>query len=188
MSKLHPQTALAGLSRDYLGVSLTEVSKYELISLACAEGQEAGFKTAFKKRFGKTPPKPLELKLINDGYGFWSGQNQYMLLLEGENIEADREVETALQNVGYTTLQTDGWAHIALSGPRVLDVFERFIPLDMRAFKVGHATRTHAHHMAVMVLRLSEDDYRLLTPRSSCEAFIESLEHVIKCVMLSEKV
>lgn len=187
MVKLQAQSPLGDLRKKYEGLSLKEVSSHELVALSQAEGEEKAFKAAFKKQFGKTPPAPLELKTINNGHAFWSGQGQYMLLIEGENVDADRDVAAGFEGVGYATLQTDGWAHLTLSGPRVLDVFERFIPLDMRSFKVGQATRTHAHHMAVMVLRVAEDDYRLLTPRTSCPSFVESLEHVIEHVVLSEK-
>jgi len=80
----------------------------ELISLACVLGQEKEFATYFKKVFGKPPPNPNEMVEIKGGFAMWSGQCQYMLLLSGENIQADTEVADKLKGTAYATLQSDG--------------------------------------------------------------------------------
>ena len=113
----------------------------------------------------------------------WSGQGQYMLLLSGENIQADIGIAEKLSGTAYATLQSDGWASLNLIGPKIFDVLERFIPLDIRRVPSGFAARTSAHHIAVIVLKFSETEIQLLTPRSSAQSFLDGLVHTADNVL-----
>jgi len=113
----------------------------------------------------------------------WSGQGQYVLLLSGENIQADTDIAAKLKGTAYATLQSDGWASLDIKGPRVFDVLERFIPLDLRRAPVNYAARTSAHHIAVIVLKLSETEIQLLTPRSSAQSFLDGLGRTAENVL-----
>jgi len=177
VSKLTPTLPLSGFAKEWPGFALKEYYMGELISLACVLGQEKEFATYFKKVFGKPPPNPNEMVEIKGGFAMWSGQCQYMLLLSGENIQADTEVADKLKGTAYATLQSDGWASLDVKGARAFNVLERFIPLDLRREPINFAARTSAHHIAVIVLKLSETEFRLLTPRSSAQSFLEGLIH-----------
>jgi len=177
VSKLTPTLPLGGFAREWAGFALKEYYMGELVSLACVLGEEKEFAINFKKTFGKTLPNPNEMVEIKGGFAMWSGQGQYMLLLSGENIQADTDIAAKLKSTAYVTLQSDGWASLDVKGTRVLDVLERFIPLDLRRAPVNFAARTSAHHIAVMVLKFSETEMQLLTPRSSAQSFLEGLLH-----------
>ena len=177
MSKLTPTLPLNGFAKDWPDFSVKEHYVGELVSLACILGQEVVFAAAFKKTFGKDLPKSNEWVKINGGFAMWSGQGQYMLLLSGENIQADIDIAEKLSGTAYVTLQSDGWASLDLIGPKIFDVLERFIPLDIRRASVNFAARTSAHHIAVIVLKFSETDVHFLTPRSSAQSFLDGLVH-----------
>ncbi|MEP3891459.1 MAG: hypothetical protein ABJN69_13450 [Hellea sp.] len=183
MSKLTPTLPLNSFAQDWPGISIREEYAGELVSLACPLDQETAFAAAFKKAFGKAPPKPNEMVKIKDGFAMWTGQGQYMLLLSGENIRADLDIAEKLGGTAYATLQSDGWASLDIKGPRIFDVLERFIPLDIRRTPANFAARTSAHHIAVMVLKFSETEIQLLTPRSSAQSFLDGLIHSAENVL-----
>lgn len=179
MSKLTPTLPLSGASRSWPDLNIREHYDGELVSLACPIGGDKALAAHFKKAFGTSLPAPNTMIKIKGGHALWSGQGQYMLLISGEDIYADKTVAAALKDTAYTTLQSDGWASLSLNGSRVLDVLERFIPLDLRRAEDGFAARTSAHHIAVIVIKHSAAQIQLLTPRSSAHAFWESLTHTV---------
>ena len=183
MSKLTPTLPLNGFAKDWPDFSVKEHYVGELVSLACILGQDVVFAATFKKTFGKDLPKSNEWVKINGGFAMWSGQGQYMLLLSGENIQADIGIAEKLSGTAYATLQSDGWASLDLIGPKIFDVLERFIPLDIRRVPSGFAARTSAHHIAVIVLKFSETEIQLLTPRSSAQSFLDGLVHTTDNVL-----
>jgi len=172
---LTPTLPLGGFAREWPNFALKEYYMGELVSLACVLGKEKEFATSFETAFGKALPNPNEMVEIKGGFAMWSGQGQYMLFLSGENIQADADITAKLKGTAYGTLQSDGWASLNVKGIRALDVLERFIPLDLRRAPVNFATRTSAHHIAVIVLKFSESEMQLFTPRSSAQSFLEGL-------------
>lgn len=177
MSKLTPTLPLDGFAKAWPGFALKEHYRGELLSLACAAGNEKEFAASFKKVFGKNLPSPNEMIDIKGGFAMWSGLGQYMLLLSGENIWIDKDIAAKLKGAAYVTLQSDSWASLELKGARIFDVLERFIPLDLRRSSLNYAARTSAHHIAVIVVKHSDTQMQLLTPRSSGKSFLEGLVH-----------
>lgn len=183
MSKLTSTLPLNGVSQEWPGFALKEYYMGELVSLACVLNAEKKFAANFKKAFGKTPPKPNEMVEVKGGFAMWSGQGQYMLLLSREDVHADTDIAAKLKGTAYVSLQSDGWASLDVKGARIFDILERFIPLDLRRKPNNYAARTSAHHIAVIVLKFSETEIQLLTPRSSAQSFLEGLIHTATHVL-----
>ncbi len=183
MSKLTPTLPLDGFEKEWSDLTIKEYYIGELVSLACVLGKESAFNTKFKSAFKKDPPKPNEMIEIDGGYAIWSGQGQYMLLLLGENIHADSYLQEKFKDTAYATLQSDGWASLAVTGHSTFNVLERFIPLDIRGAPNNFAARTSAHHLAVIVLKFSDAEFQLLTPRSSAHSFLDGLVNTTKNVL-----
>ena len=183
MSKLTPTLPLERISKEWPDLTVKEYYMGELVSLACVLGEEKKFNTQFKNIFAKAPPEPNLMIEIEGGYAMWSGQGQYMLIMTGENIYADTDMKAKFKDAAYTTLQTDGWACLEVIGPKSLDVLERFIPLDIRRADKHFAARTSAHHLAVIVLKFSETEFLLLTPRSSAHSFLGGLVNIANNVL-----
>lgn len=175
--KLIPQMPLGGVSKSWAGLNIAEVFSGELVSVAFDDDNSKKLNTRFKKKYGVVPPGPNTFVSIQGGSAFWSGQNQLMLLLDGENINADKDVAIKLDGLAYTSLQSDSWASLTVGGERVYDVLERFTALDLRQPRDGFAARSSAHHMAVFILKLSKTKFHLLTPRSSAQSFYDALCH-----------
>ncbi len=178
MANLTLQSPLSGHSRKYLGITLREMSDFEIVSIAVVNGEETNFGKMFKKAFDAAPPSPATFSQTKTGKVLWTGQSQYFLFQDGQDDRLDEALAKTFEGKAYTTLQTDGWAAVEVAGSRVHDLLERFIPLDISHAKIGFGARTTAHHMSVLVMKTSEDTYELLTPRSSSKTFLEALEHV----------
>lgn len=185
MSKLKPRLPLEGYAREWDTLALKEHYVGEMVSLAVSHGNSAAFSKVFKTTFGKAPPKASKLVTLKNGFAMLSGADQYLILLAGENNNADKELSQSFTDTAYATLQTDGWASLKLTGPQVYDVLERFTALDLRNAPTQYAARTMAHHMAIIVMKSSETEFQLLTPRSSAHSFLEALTHTIDNVMSS---
>lgn len=183
MSNLESTLPLEGFKGIWSDISLEENFLGELVSLAIAQEGGGAFNKAFKKTFGKIPPKPSEIIAVKGGYAMWSNIDQYLILLDEPNIEADRELASKFGNSAYTTLQSDGWTSLDLKSNKPYDILERFIPLDLRAAPIGFAARTMAHHIAVIIIKFSETEFRLMTPRSSVKSFLDGLTHTIENVI-----
>jgi len=161
VSKLVSDTAFDGYSRSFDGFAITEISSFEIVSLVIADGRWIATK---------------------DGRLLWTGQNQYFLFSEGSSDRLDEAMSEKHGANVYCTLQTDGWASLEISGSRIHDVLERFIPLDIRSWMAGNGARTSAHHMSVFILKTGDNTYEIYTPRSSSATLLESLIHVIENV------
>lgn len=178
MSNLTAIFPLDGFKQVVDGLLIEEITGLEIVSIAIAQGEDDAANKAFKKAFRATLPKPGEWTEAKTGKVLWTGQSQYFMIQNTVNENAGVETSEAIGSGVYTTLQTDGWATLNISGDRVYDVLERFIPLDLKSPKPGFGTRTQAHHMAVIVMKTGVDAFTLMTPRSSCQSFLHALTAV----------
>lgn len=182
MDKLQSTSVFSGYARDWAGFSVVEITDYELISLSIATGQDAGFAKAMKSRFGRALPAPGTSIAGSKGRLIWTAPGQYLAMISAENDRADEALQAAIGASGYAVLQSDGWGVLQISGDRVFDVLERFIPLDLRNSPDTFAARASAHHIAAICVRKNAD-WVLLTPRTSAAGFLQSLEHAADNVL-----
>ena len=182
MSKLITTMPLGGFTQDWPNksaskFSIQEQDMGELVSLAVKNGENKAFKAVFTKTYGCAPPAPNHMIDIKGGLAFWTGPDQYMLKLSGENIDADIDAAKGLGGAAYATLQSDGWASLHLRGGAIYDILERFMPLNLRDAPPNYAARSVAHHIALIILKSSDTELTLLTPRSSAQSFLDGLTH-----------
>ena len=179
MPNLTQTSPLNGFQKSYRGLTIAELSGFEIVSVALAGGAD---KAAAKMKtfLGAPLPEPSTWVSGKKGKTIWTSPGQYFLITEAENDRLDEELAVKFEGQAYFTLQTDGWACLQVSGDAVYDVLERFVSLDIRTAPVGFAGRSTAHHMSVMVLKTAENSFTLLTPRSSSITFLHALEDVIE--------
>lgn len=178
MDKLYATPVFDSYARDRDGFSISEITDYELVALSVAAGQEAAFAKAIKSKLKCALPAPGTVVPAGNGSIMWTGQGQYLAMLSGSDDRADEALAAALGTSGHAVLQSDGWGVLRLSGERIFDVSERFIALDLRNAPDDFAARTSAHHVAVIVVKLLDGSWLLITPRTSAAGFLKALEGV----------
>lgn len=183
MSKLLENPALGSMGKSWEGFEITELTDYELVSLAVASGETEAFTRQYKSVFESALPAPNQILPAEGGSSMWLEPGKYLVMLGKRDVEIDRKLSAQFGESAYAVLLSDGWACLRVSGDRTLDVFERFIPLDLRNARDDFAARTSAHHIAVIVVTLLDGSYLLLTPRSSCQSFLSALIHTAENVL-----
>lgn len=135
---------------------------------------EAAFADALQSAFGLALP---DHRLTTQGTGvraIRTGPDQVFLLFETEKA---RDSSAALGAHAYMTDQTDGWVTLDIDGRDTLAALERMCMLDLspERFPLHASARTVMHHVGVLIVRLDDNRFLLLTPRSSARSFIHAL-------------
>lgn len=106
-------------------------------------------------------------------------QDQAWLLSAASDTDVSASRVKQSQMSLWLTDQSDAWAMLDINGPRSLHVLERLCPLDLnvQSFSVDKVARTTMEHMSVIIMRVTEERFYLLTPRSSMRSFVHALTH-----------
>ena len=179
MANLTQTTPLNNFRKPYNGLTIKEISGFEIVSIAFANSAD---KTPSKMEafLGAALPEPSTWVSGKKGRIIWTSPDQYFLITETENDRLDEELTVKFEGQAYFTLQTDGWACLQVSGDAAYEALERFVSLDIRKAPIGFSGRSTAHHMSVMILKTAEHSFILLTPRSSSDSFLHALEDVVE--------
>ena len=180
MDKMVRTFPLSGFDKTINQLNIREQTGFELVSIALAGGQENAAAKKLISYLGGALPTPSRFTDTKIGKTIWTGPNQCFLMTDEDNDRLDQELAAKFEGFAYFTLQTDGWACLDVSGDDIYRVLERFAPLDLSSAPVGFATRTTAHHMSVFVMKIAENKFTLLTPRSSANSFLHALEDVVE--------
>ncbi len=177
---LEPFPFLWGKER-YFGKNYQDiVFAQSIVSMAIPRGREAIFNSDFTKAFGTPLPEPGKFVYSNDAefLVLWVSPDQVFALFQREDLYPEGKIQELMGEVGYFTDQTDNWCQIRLTGPQVIQALERICPLDLdlRQFPVGSCARTVMEHLSSMIIRESEEGFLLLSPSSSSESFLETIE------------
>lgn len=184
MSKFNTKSALDAFSREWGGLSVKEITTFELVSIAVAKGHNAEFEQQFRAVLNTSLPMPNQVLPAEGGSVMWTGQDQYMVMLGHDNVHADTALGNKLGTSAYCSLQSDAWAVLRVEGKRMMDVFERVIPLDLSNAPANFAARTSAHHIAIIIVKLLDGSVLFLTPRSSARSFLSTLIHTVDNVIV----
>ena len=180
--QLKPKAALGGWTAQSDGVSVTELTDFSLVSIAAPkDGQDA---------LKKAVSKGASLELPTTGRSVASKNlnllglqpDQWFLVLDEAKLDPVAEVRKQLGDNGHLTDQSDSWVAIQIGGADVRTVLERICPIDLDrdAFPLGSVTRTSMEHLGVIITRTGDDEFLMLSARSSAESFKHAVELSIK--------
>ena len=184
MANLAPTPILGGYDMSFGDTCLKEVTTIALVSLAIplsgAQTAEKAVKSAFKLDF----PTPGQSTATKTHRLIRTSPDQALLMFESDAANAEPAVQSALKGACYTSLQTDAWVVLSLSGPRAHAALERLCPIDLHddVFPVHSAARTMMEHMGAIILRDSPETFQLLSASSSAASFLHALETSLKYV------
>ena len=178
---------LAGFDKQNTTVSLSEITDFALVSVAIPLGGGTVLQNEMAAKFGANFPECGKSTVSTDGSTRFLGmqKDQAFALFKFQGDNAVSEIAKALGEAAYYTDQSDSWAMLRISGPRVRSALERICPLDLHqnAFALGAVARTMMEHLAVIILRTDQESFLLMSPRSSARSFLHILETTIEHVL-----
>lgn len=154
---------------------IVERSDLAIVSVAAPLGGEDALRAAFARRWSLDLPAPTRSADRGPLRAIRTGADQVLLIFPEAHMTW-LDVRSALDGSGYTTDQTDAWVVLEISGPETPAALERLCPLDVDAarFPVGAAGRTLMAHLGVIVLRLGEEKFWLMSAASSARSFLDA--------------
>jgi len=181
---LYKKTAINKYKKKFDNIEIYEECPEEIISLSSSLKDNEAFILKFKNIFGIYPPKPNEMKDIENGQVLWSGQGQYFIFMNTDDQYLDTRIAKEFEGIAYSTLQSDAWATIIIRGSDVFKLLERTIPLDLLNAQNYYASRTSSFHVSVIVIKLDNYKVKIITPRSSSNSFLKALVQTAENVSL----
>ena len=177
-SLLASRSALDGLHLEFDHCVLTERVDLALISVAIPLGGGDALAAKISDTWGLRLPRPTLSAQSDDMRAMPLTADQFMLVFPPDATLTEASVQATLQDVGYTTVQTDAWVILELSGPGATTALERICPVDLdaAAFPVDAAARTTMEHLGALVLRTGADRFLLMSARSSAASFLHAVE------------
>lgn len=169
---------LGGYTMQSNGVSITENTTQSLVSIACPNGGDAALQASVKSAFGVDLPAVSRIETADTSRILGLQPQQWFVAFESDNASSPlATIKDQLGDSAYCTDQSDSWVALELSGPNVLRALERICPIDLRPanFTVGSVARTTMEHLGVIIARVGEDQYWLMSASSSAESFLHAI-------------
>ena len=181
---LHSEPALGGYVASFDGVSLTEITDVSLVSGAVPIGGEAAAVEVLFDALNLALPDVGRSVLDSDGEMRLLRLAIDQLLFLSDAPLAESQICKALEGHLYTTVQTDGWVFLEISGPKTQQALERICPLDLHpdVFGIDVIARTSMEHLGAVICRTGEDKFALLSASSSSHSFLHAIEVSIRNV------
>jgi sarcosine oxidase subunit gamma len=177
--KLTARSALGGFSRQFDGLTITEVANRAIVSIACPMDGDKALAEAVKKAFGCALPPVGQSTSGKGGVRFIGTQpGQWFAMFEFAGDDAVGEIAGKLGGKAYFTDQSDAWVMLSVSGVNCRSALERICMIDLapESFAEGAATRTTMEHLGTLIVRDGADSFLLASARSSAKSFLHAVE------------
>ena len=122
---------------------------------------------------------------LNDSRFLALQPDQYFIIFDNKTNYPVEELNKSLRKEGYFSDQSDSWSIINISGKNTINALERICPLNLSSdvFTIGNVNRTSMEHIGVIMVRITIDQFILLSPRSSSSSFyhaiVTSIENIL---------
>lgn len=109
------------------------------------------------------------------------GPRTFLFQREGGSL-IEVELTKALGDAAAVTDQSDGYAVLRLGGPRVRDVLEKCVAIDLhpRVFTPGAVASTKCAHIGIILWRLEDEAGRSVFEMAVFRSYARSLWHFIE--------
>ncbi|RFC63662.1 sarcosine oxidase subunit gamma [Fulvimarina endophytica] len=160
------------------GVRVRERSTLALATVMVRKGRRADLANRFSDAFGCALPDAGRRTEGNDLAFVSTGPGAWLACREHGGYEFSESLAETLSGLASVTDQSDAFAVLSLSGPRVKAVLAKGVFLDLgdAAFPEGHAAATQCGHVGVTLWRRPADEagdpvYEVAMFRSYAESF-----------------
>lgn len=173
MPELIAKAALAGRKPlTIAGTTLSEVDPGVVTSIAPFPGQAKALAKVLKP-LGLSFPEVNSFATKGTANLIWTSRDQAFLT----GVACPD-----MAGAAAVTDQTGGWVTLALEGPEAAAALMRYVPMDLSlaAFPVGMAVRTPFYHMAMVLMRVSDQGFQLMLFRSMARTGWHEIEVALR--------
>lgn len=153
-----PIAALPRKEKSEVGVFVTE-PKIQIVSVAALNGCIPAIAEALDASYGLQLPRCPGRLAVESLAILGTGPRSWLCTRDNGKSLAD-ELGKVLASTAAVTDQSDAYAILQLSGPKVLSLLEKGISIDLGgpAFPPGHSASTSCSHIGVVLWRLDDAD------------------------------
>lgn len=184
---LKAQSPLNGTNRTFEGVIINEITNRDIVSIATPSGGKDALSGAVRTTYQATLPT----------VGQWTGSSvdnaqflgmtadQYFVVFDHSGSEPQVVIERNLGHTGYFTDQSDSWVIIKIGGPKCRSALERICSIDLHptVFPEGSVSRTLMEHLGTIILSERNNDFLLLSARSSAKSFLQTIQESVENIL-----
>lgn len=171
-------SALSGVNLKFATCTLTERTDIALVSVAVPQNRADALSEKLKKEWDLDIPAATATNSGKKMRAIPLTADQFMLAFSSDPDLSEVSVQESLSQTAYTTLQSDGWVVLELSGQGSVNALERICPIDLdpSAFPVGASARTMMEHIGACIIRIETEKFWLLSARSTAQSFLHAVE------------
>ncbi len=181
--KLTAEAALDHFDRKIGELSILELGDQALVSLAIPNDQDDIVEKALAENYKAGIPKVGQSTHSTvDNTRFLGLQSeQFFALFDYSGDRPAEHLSTKLGDTLYLCDQSDSWIMLRLTGVNCRPALERICPIDLHpgTFPCGAVARTSMEHLAAIIVHEDENQYLLLSPRSSARSFLHAITRSI---------
>ena len=177
-----PFAGLAGISAARTGVVVNDRDGLGLVTVLERPGRQAELDQQVRDQFGIEIPRGPRRAAVADTAFIATGPGAWLATCEGAGNSFAPRLREQLGHVASIADQSDGYAVLRISGPRVRGALCKLVPIDLhpRVFSVGTVACTVAAHIGVILWRLENDAdgnsvYEMACYRSFADSFWSAL-------------
>ena len=184
---LHPLSPLGGIESRYRELDFAEVSDQDIVSIATPLGEQQSLFEAVVGAYHIELPSVgrWQRSPVDNTYFLGTAPNQYLIMSDHSKFSAENKIRNKLGETIYVTDQSDSWVVIKIGGPKSRAALERVCAIDLHPdfFPAGNVARTLLDHIGTIILAEGNDQFLLLSARSSANSFCKTLQRSIENVL-----
>ena len=184
---LHPLSPLGGIESRYRELDFAEVSDQDIVSIATPLGeQQSLFEAVMGAHHIELPSVGRwQRSPVDNTYFLGTAPNQYFIMSDHSKFSAENKITNTLGEAIYVTDQSDSWVVIKIGGPKSRAALERVCAIDLHPdfFPAGNVARTLLDHIGTIIIAEGNDQFLLLSARSSANSFCQTLQRSIENVL-----
>lgn len=170
-----------GLKENAAGLTMTELTGFELVQVMARRGQWGPIDQACKEAYGKPAPAKPQAVEAEGALLIWSGPDQFLVLSARGQGSAMERARLAFAGMASLSEQSDGRSLLRISGPRARDMLAKVCSLDLHpaVFPTGAAAATSIDHTSVNLWRGADSSADGVFYLLVFTTFAESLWHTL---------
>ncbi|MGB7184383.1 MAG: sarcosine oxidase subunit gamma family protein [Burkholderiaceae bacterium] len=193
---LAPSPPLKNFRKQLDGLLLAEVADCAVVSVAIPLGGSLSLGDRLHAVYGvdmpaagksaTSSPTTADTNTTKNTKILWLAHDLMFFIVEQAYTGGFTETLRNLGHTAYITDQSDAWAILSISGLRSREALERICPIDLHPdkFQCGDVARTLMEHHDVIIFRDNDDSFILLSPASSAQSFLHTIQTSIRSIFL----